>query len=114
VAFYPRVKCPECRAHHSPPPSAEVKNDGAIPPFPLCLHHALLTMWFTFLYTRIKSIASAAQGRGGGVRAVMAPESRIIASGLPSRCLFLWQFYVSSLIYFWTCHRVCLVTERAV
>jgi hypothetical protein len=30
----PGVKRPRCEADHSPTPSAEVKNVGAIPPFP--------------------------------------------------------------------------------
>jgi hypothetical protein len=30
----PGVKQPECEADHSPPSSAEVKNDGVIPPLP--------------------------------------------------------------------------------
>jgi hypothetical protein len=33
-AFPPEVKQPAREADHSPPSSAEVKNDGAIPPLP--------------------------------------------------------------------------------
>jgi hypothetical protein len=33
-AVYPRVKRPGHEADHSPPSSAEVRNDGAIPPLP--------------------------------------------------------------------------------
>jgi hypothetical protein len=33
-AFSPVVKWPELKAHRSPPYSSEVKNGGAIPPFP--------------------------------------------------------------------------------
>jgi hypothetical protein len=32
------VKQPGHEADHSSPSSAEVKNDGAIPPLPICLH----------------------------------------------------------------------------
>jgi hypothetical protein len=33
-ALSPRVKWPESEGDHSPPSSAEVKNDGAAPPLP--------------------------------------------------------------------------------
>jgi hypothetical protein len=34
VIIPPRIKREECEADYSPPSSAEVKNGGAIPPFP--------------------------------------------------------------------------------
>jgi hypothetical protein len=36
------VKRPGRQADHSPPSSAEVKNGGAIPPLPPCLHGIVL------------------------------------------------------------------------
>jgi hypothetical protein len=39
---FPVVMEPVCEADHSPLFSAEVKNDGAIPPFPICLHGIVL------------------------------------------------------------------------
>jgi hypothetical protein len=35
IQWVPEVKRPEPEADHSPPSSAEMKNGGAIPPFPL-------------------------------------------------------------------------------
>jgi hypothetical protein len=32
------MKCPVCEAHHSPPSSPEVKNDGVVPLLSRCLH----------------------------------------------------------------------------
>jgi hypothetical protein len=37
-----RVKQPTCEADHSCPSSAEIKNVGAIPPLPRCLHGMVL------------------------------------------------------------------------
>jgi hypothetical protein len=42
-ALSPGVKQWGHEANHSPPSSAEVKKDGAIPPLPLCLHDIVLT-----------------------------------------------------------------------
>jgi hypothetical protein len=41
-ALSPGVKRQEREAHDAPPPSAEVKNGGAIPPTPICLHGVVL------------------------------------------------------------------------
>jgi hypothetical protein len=42
-AISPAVKRPVLEAdHHSPPSSVEVKNGGAIPPLPTCLHGMVL------------------------------------------------------------------------
>jgi hypothetical protein len=41
-AFSPGVKRQGREADHSPPSSAEVKKDGAIPPLPICLHVIVL------------------------------------------------------------------------
>jgi hypothetical protein len=38
----PGVKRPVREPDHSPPASAEVKNDGAIPPLPIRLHGIML------------------------------------------------------------------------
>jgi hypothetical protein len=40
--FSPGVKRPGREANHSLPSSAEVKNGGAIPPRPICLHGIML------------------------------------------------------------------------
>jgi hypothetical protein len=40
--LFPGVEWPECKADHSPPSSAEVKNGGAIPPLP---HMYPLLFW---------------------------------------------------------------------
>jgi hypothetical protein len=41
-ALSPGVKWPRNETDHSPPSSAEVKNDGAIPPIPIHLHGMVL------------------------------------------------------------------------
>jgi hypothetical protein len=53
-ALSPGVKLPGLEADHSPPPNADFKNDGALPPFHqmLARHSALLIKHrdsFTFL-----------------------------------------------------------------
>jgi hypothetical protein len=40
---FPRIKWPGHEAGHSPPSSAKVKNDGAIPPFPILPHGLMLS-----------------------------------------------------------------------
>jgi hypothetical protein len=40
--FYPDQNWPERKAGHSPPSSAEVKNGGVIPPFPIPFHAVVL------------------------------------------------------------------------
>jgi hypothetical protein len=39
---HPGVKWPGHEADHSSPSSAEVKNGGAVPPLPICLHGIVL------------------------------------------------------------------------
>jgi hypothetical protein len=40
--FYPRLKQQRREADRSPPSSAEIKNGGAIPPLPICVHGIVL------------------------------------------------------------------------
>jgi hypothetical protein len=43
MGIFPRgVKRHGREADHSPPPSADVKKDGAIPPLPICPHGLVL------------------------------------------------------------------------
>jgi hypothetical protein len=39
---FPGVERPRSEADHSPPSNAEIKNDEAIPPIPLCLYGIVL------------------------------------------------------------------------
>jgi hypothetical protein len=40
-ALSPGIKRPGLKADHSPPSGAQVKNDGAIHPIPVCLHDVM-------------------------------------------------------------------------
>jgi hypothetical protein len=41
-SFFPGVKRQGREANHSPPSNTEVKNGGAVPPFPMHLHGVVL------------------------------------------------------------------------
>jgi hypothetical protein len=40
--FFPRGKWAGCEADHSPPSNVDVRNGGAIPTLPTCLHDIVL------------------------------------------------------------------------
>jgi hypothetical protein len=46
-ALFPVLKRPERKTYHSPPTSAEVKNDGAISPLPLSPHGLVFNSFST-------------------------------------------------------------------